>query len=342
MKQQVESNPELSGRIRSKYRMKNTTGYSLNAFLDYSDPVEIFSHLLIGSEGTLAFIAEAVLETVPDLPVKYTGLLLFPDLHAACEAIAPLREAGAAALELMDRASLRSVEDKPGIPAEIRELPNGAAALLVEFQTADTNAVQENAARAQVAVQGLKLLSEPRFTDDPAAQDRLWSIRKGLFPSVGAVRAAGTTVIIEDVAFPVERLADAAVDLIRLFEKHHYDNAIIFGHAKDGNLHFVLTQGFNTEREVAQYRDFMADVVQLVVQKYDGALKAEHGTGRNMAPFVETEWGPEAYAIMQQLKALADPGRLAQSGRNPQRQSRGSPCRSQEDARGGSGDRQVH
>ena len=314
LKQQVEANAELSGRIRAKYRMKNTTGYSLNAFLDYSDPVEIFGHLLIGSEGTLAFIAEAVLETVPDLPVKYTGLLLFPDLHAACEAIAPLREAGAGALELMDRASLRSVEDKPGIPAEIRELPKHAAALLVEFQTADTGAVQENAARAQAAVHGLKLLSEARFTDDPVVQDHLWSIRKGLFPSVGAVRAAGTTVIIEDVAFPVDRLADAATDLIRLFEMHHYDNAIIFGHAKDGNLHFVITQGFNTEREVAQYRDFMADLVRLVVQKYDGSLKAEHGTGRNMAPFVETEWGADAYAVMQQLKALADPDDLLNPG----------------------------
>ena len=105
------------------------------------------------------------------------------------------------------------------------------------------------------------------FTDDPVEQDRLWSIRKGLFPSVGAVRASGTTVIIEDVVFPVEHLADAAVDLIGLFEKHGYTNAIIFGHAKDGNLHFVITQGFNTEKEVAQYRDFMADVVDLVVNE---------------------------------------------------------------------------
>ena len=314
LRRQVLADAELSVRIRSKYRMKNTTGYSLNAFLDYAEPVEIFSHLLIGSEGTLAFIAEAVLETVPDLPVKYTGLLLFPDLHAACEAIAPLREAGAAALELMDRASLRSVETKPGVPAEIRELPEGAAALLVEFQTADAGAVEENAARAQAAVLGLKLLSEALFTDDPVEQDRLWSIRKGLFPSVGAVRAAGTTVIIEDVAFPVERLADAAVDLIGLFERHGYSNAIIFGHAKDGNLHFVITQGFNTEREVAQYRDFMADVVSLVVHKYDGALKAEHGTGRNMAPFVETEWGADAYAIMRRIKALADPAGLLNPG----------------------------
>ncbi len=314
LKAELETNTALAERIRAKYRIKNTTGYSLNAFLDYSRPVDIFSHLLVGAEGTLAFIAEAVLETVPDLPVKYTGLLLFPDLHAACAAIEPLRDAGAAALELMDRASLRSVEDKPGIPPEFRRLPDSAAALLVEFQTADARAVKDNAAKAQAAVAGLNLLGEPMFTGDPAAQERLWNIRKGLFPSVGAVRASGTTVIIEDVAFQVRHLADAAVDLTRLFEKHGYTNAIIFGHAKDGNLHFVITQGFNTEKEIAQYRDFIDDVVKLVVHKYDGALKAEHGTGRNMAPFVETEWGTDGYAVMQRLKALADPDNLLNPG----------------------------
>jgi len=314
LKQELETSPELAARIRAKYRMKNTTGYSLNAFLDFATPVEIFSRLLIGAEGTLAFISEAVLETVPDLPVKYTGLLLFPDLHAACAAIAPLREAGAAALELMDRASLRSVETKPGIPSEIRHLPDAAAALLVEFQTADIAAVNENENRAKAVVSCLNLLSDSLFTRDPAEQERLWNIRKGLFPSVGAVRASGTTVIIEDVAFPVEHLADAAVDLTRLFEKHGYSNAILFGHAKDGNLHFVIAQGFNTDEETAQYRNFIDDVVQLVVHKYDGALKAEHGTGRNMAPFVETEWGAEAYAVMQRLKALADPENLLNPG----------------------------
>src|SRR5208282_2476030 len=137
LKEEIEANPVLRERIRAKYRMKNTTGYSLNAFLDFERAVDIFQHLLIGSEGTLAFIAEAVLNTVPDLPVKYTGLLLFPDLYAACAAIVPLRDAGAAALELMDRASLRSVEDQAGIPPAIKTLAPGAAGLLVEFQCAD-------------------------------------------------------------------------------------------------------------------------------------------------------------------------------------------------------------
>jgi D-lactate dehydrogenase len=314
LKRQIESNPPLCERIRSKYRMKNTTGYSLNAFIDFSRPVEILRHLLIGSEGTLAFIAEAVLNTVPDLPVKYTGLLLFPNLHAACAAIVPLRDAGAKALEVMDRAALRSVQDQPGIPASIRTLPEGAAGLLAEFQCPDEAERPALEAEAGEAVEGLQLVEPARFTHDPAEQALLWKIRQGMFPSVGAVRKSGTTVIIEDVAFPIERLADAAVDLTGLFRKHGYENAIIFGHAKDGNLHFVITQSFNDQASIDQYARFMDDVVRLVVERYDGALKAEHGTGRNMAPFVEAEWGVEGYAIMKRLKELADPEGLLNPG----------------------------
>ncbi len=304
----------LADRIRAKYRMKNTTGYSLNAFLDFEKPVEILRHLLIGAEGTLAFIAEAVLRTVADLPVKYTGLLLFPTVRDACAAIVPLGQAGAAALEVMDRAALRSVERQPGIPASIPALPEGAAGLLVEFQKesgADRTAIEK---QARDAVAGLVLVEPARFTDEPAEQAGLWRIRAGMFPSIGAVRKSGTTVIIEDVAFPIPALADAVVDLNGLFRKHGYDEGIVFGHAKDGNLHFVITQSFRDDASIARYARFIDDVVDLVVRRYDGALKAEHGTGRNMAPFVETEWGPEAYAVMRRVKELADPGGILNPG----------------------------
>jgi D-lactate dehydrogenase len=314
LKAELEANPPLADRIRAKYRMKNTCGYSLNAFMDFERPVDIFRNLLVGSEGTLAFIAEAVLNSVPDLPVKVTGLLLFPDLYAACAAIVPLRDAGAAALELLDRASLKSVENQPGIPSSIKSLPAAAAALLVEFQGREeaARADLERVALAEAA--GLTLLEPARFTHNPVEQALLWKIRSGTFPSVGAVRQRGTTVLIEDVAFPIEKLADAATDLTHLFTKHGYTEAIIFGHAKDGNLHFVITQSFNDQAAVDRYARFMDDVVELVVKKYDGALKAEHGTGRNMAPFVETEWGPEAKAIMERLKNLVDPHRLLNPG----------------------------
>ena len=314
LKARIAGDPVLPKRIRDKYRMKNTVGYSLNAFLDYEKPIEIFRHLMIGAEGTLGFIAEAVLRTVPDLPVKYTGLLFFPSLHAACAAIEPFRQAGAKALELMDRAALRCVEKQPGVPANVATLPPEAAGLLAEFQCREEagRAGLESAARE--GVEGLQLLDPPVFTHDSSRQALLWKVRSGLFPSVGAVRKSGTTAIIEDVLFPLPRLADAAVDLTRLFSRHGYHEAIIFGHAKDGNLHFVIAQSFNQQTSIDQYARFMDDVVSLVVDRYDGALKAEHGTGRNMAPFVETEWGAEAYAIMRRLKELADPAGLLNPG----------------------------
>jgi D-lactate dehydrogenase len=314
LRRDILAQPRLADRIRAKYKMKNTTGYSLNAFLDFERPVEIMRNLLIGSEGTLAFIAEAVLDTVPDLPVKYTGLLLFPNVHAACAAIAPLRDADAKALELMDRASLRSVEGQPGIPPSFKGLPPDAASLLVEFQSADERDRATLEKLAREAVGGLQLLEPGRFTHDADEQALLWKIRQGLFPSVGAVRKRGTTVIIEDVVFPIESLADATVELIRTVGRHGYDEAIVFGHAKDGNLHLTITQSYNTQAEIDRYARFMDDMVRLVVRQYDGALKGEHGTGRNMAPFVETEWGPEAYAIMRRLKALVDPEGLLNPG----------------------------
>src|SRR5208283_4102243 len=232
-------------------------------------------------------------------------------------------QAGAKALEVMDRASLRSVENQAGIPASIRTLPEGAAGLLVEFQSAQEAERRQLEELARDAVGGLKLHEPAAFTHVASEQALLWKIRSGMFPSVGSVRKSGTTVIIEDVAFPIEHLADGAQDLTVLFGKHQYDDAIIFGHAKDGNLHFVITQSFNNQKVIDQYARFIDDVVELVVERYDGALKAEHGTGRNMAPFVETEWGSDGYEIMQRLKQLADPHHLLNPGViiNPDRQA---------------------
>src|SRR5215470_697188 len=314
LRDEVRSRPAMVERIRAKYRMKNTTGYGLNAFVDFDRPTDIFAHLLVGSEGTLAFIAEAVMETVPVLPHKSTGLLFFGDIHAACAAIAPLRDAGAAALELLDAASLRAASGKPGMPTDLRGLGAAPAALLCELQTGKEVELPSLEAAAAGVIRSLALVVPGEFTRDPEVQERFWRVREGLFPTVGGVRRSGTTVIIEDVCFPIPHLADAAVDLQGLFRTHGYQDAIIFGHAKDGNLHFVVTQSFNDRAAVDQYARFIDDLVPLVVRKYEGALKAEHGTGRNMAPFVETEWGPEGLAIMRRLKALVDPQNLLNPG----------------------------
>ncbi len=314
LKQQITANPVLSDRIRTKYLTKNTVGYSLNSFIDYSHPLDILSHLLIGAEGTLGFIAEAVMETVPDYPCKSTAFIYFRDIYSACQAIRPLTETGAEAVELMDRASLRSIENIKGVPSILKTLPEPTAALLVEYQA---NTIEELNAKIEGLTPYSKefsLLEPIVFTQDTVEQALYWKLRKGMFPAVGAVRASGTTVILEDIAFPVDQLGDAILDLHVLFAKYAYDNAIIFGHAKDGNIHFVVTQSFNSASEVDRYDRFLQEVVDLVVKKYDGTLKAEHGTGRNMSPFVETEWGSDAYLIMKDLKAVIDPQNLLNPG----------------------------
>ncbi|SFH05682.1 FAD-binding and (Fe-S)-binding domain-containing protein [Pedobacter insulae] len=310
----ILGNNEIYELIRHKYKTKNTVGYAVNAFIDYEDPLDILAHVLVGAEGTLGFIAEAVLNTVPDYPVKSTALLYFPSIYAACQAIVPLTESGAEAVELMDRASLSSIELMKGVPAIIKTLPDTAAALLVEYQGNTVGELKLKADNFLAVAPQLSLIDTPVFTEDPYEQAFLWKVRKGMFPSVGSVRASGTTVILEDIAVPVSRLGDAILDLHELFIKHHYTNAIIFGHAKDGNIHFVVTQAFDTAAEIARYDVFLKEVVSLVVDKYQGALKAEHGTGRNMAPFVETEWGTEVYQIMKALKQVIDPQNLLNPG----------------------------
>jgi len=312
--QGAKNNRALSERIRRKFRMKNTTGYSLNALVDFDDPIEILQHLMIGSEGTLGFIAEITYRTVPDLPFKASSLMLFPDIKTACEATTLLKGCRVAAVEIMDRASLHSVENKTGLPAELRELGSEVAALLVEIRTETQSSLQE---QTREIVQFLKELPTIRpciFTEDKTEYTRLWNIRKGLFPSIGAIRKIGTTVIIEDIAFPIERLAAATLELQGLFRKHGYSEAIIFGHALEGNLHFVFTQDFNNPQEVRRYQAFIDDLTRMVVHTYDGSLKAEHGTGRNMAPFVELEWGREAYELMREIKNIFDPEGLLNPG----------------------------
>lgn len=314
LRDQVLADQTLAERIRHKFKIKNTTGYSLNALVDCADPFDIMQHLMIGSEGTLGFIAEAVYRTVVEHRDKASALLFYPDIRTACEAVVILQQQPVAAAELMDRASLASVTGKPGMPGFLEGLDSEVTALLVETRADSAKSLQEQIDHIKEALQGLVTVRPIEFTAVPEEFNQLWKIRKGLFPAVGAVRRTGTTVIIEDVAFPIEHLASATLDLQELLRRYSYNEAIIFGHALAGNLHFVFTQDFSVQAEVVRYRDFMAEVVRLVIEKYDGSLKAEHGTGRNMAPFVEKEWGEAAFGLMRTIKDLFDPQGLLNPG----------------------------
>ena len=313
IKREIEADPELVARLRKKFSIKNTTGYHMEAFLDGPTPLEIFRRLIVGSEGTLAFIAEAVFDTVPDDQYRLTSFMIFPDMYAACAAVKPFVDHGAAAVELVDRASLRSVEGKAGVPDRWKTLPNRATGLLVEFRAPSEAARAEAERIATATLAGLKLLEPAEFTRDPVLAAQFWTVRSGLLASVGGARPSGSSFILEDVCFPPERLADGALDLQALFAKHGYAG-IVFGHASAGNLHFLITPFLNDPKEIAHYGAFMQDVVELVVRKYDGSLKAEHGTGRNVAPYVEREWGGKLTGLMWKLKRLADPRNILSPG----------------------------
>jgi len=310
----LKANGPLAERVRQKFRIKNTTGYSLNALVDFEDPIDILQHLLIGSEGTLAFISEITYRTVIDLPKKASALAVFPDIGEACRTVPLLKKTPVAAVELLDSPAMRAVENKPGMPKSIVGTPDGAAALLIETRAGDEETLKANMAAISKVLDNATTLSPPIFSTDPKETAIFWNVRKGVFPAVAAVRPPGSTVIIEDVAFKIEDLAAGVLDLQDLFVKHGYEGCCIYGHALDGNMHFVIYHDFSIPSELERYSKFIEAVCDMVVKKYDGSLKAEHGTGRNMAPFVELEWGAAAYHLMIEIKSLFDPENLLNPG----------------------------
>ena len=316
----TKNNEELRAKIERKFKIKNTCGYSLNALIDFEDEFEVLEHLIIGSEGTLAFIEEITYYTVEDLKDKASALIYFKDMKEACNAVTKLKLARDAktinieAVELIDRAGLASIENDSAMPSFIKDFDENITALLIETRAVSDEQLDIQTMQIEELLKKFEVVKQIFFTKDVAQYTLYWKIRKGLFPAVGAVRKTGTTVIIEDVAYPIEHLAEATLELQELFKKHGYKEAIIFGHALEGNFHFVFTQDFSHKKEVKRYDDFMNDVVHSVAVKYQGSLKAEHGTGRNMAAFVELEWGSDAYMMMKKIKNLFDPRGLLNPG----------------------------
>lgn len=314
LRDRIRSDDRSVATIRRLYAMKNTMGYGLNSFLDHDDPVRILEHLVIGSEGTLAFVAETVFRTVPVRPFASTGLLIFPDLAAATRSIPALVQAGFATIELMDSTSLRVAQRGDDATADLRALHvDDHAALLVEYREDSAVALQRRTHQASTLLSSLPLAVPGVLSEDGAEQARLWHIRKGLYTIVAGDRPSGTTALLEDIAVPVEQLYDTCLGLTRLFDEHGYADAVIFGHAKDGNIHFMISERFDEPASLARYVAFTEQLVTLVLSQ-GGTLKAEHGTGRIMAPFVRRQYGDELYGVMQELKALVDPAGLLNPG----------------------------
>lgn len=312
LRDQVRANKSLAERIRYKYAIKNVTGLNILPFIRFDDPFDIIAHLLVGSEGTLALLSEVTMATEYDYPCKASAMLYFSDIKEACRAVVAMKkltnEQGnwiVKGAELLDKKSLASVNDTTG---------ENLTAVLTETKAHTPEELQQYIRQIETCLQEFNTYTPVHFTDKPEEYSRYWAIRSGIFPSVGGTRKLGTTCLIEDVAFHIEDLPEATAELQALLARHGYEDACIYGHALEGNYHFILNQSFHTDEEVKRYEDLMNDVKTLVVDKYDGSLKAEHGTGRNMAPFVRYEWGDDAFELMKSVKQLFDPKNLLNPG----------------------------
>lgn len=311
---ETTENEAVRTTIQRKFQLKNTCGYGVNSLVDSSDPIEMVRRLMIGSEGTLGFISQVTFRTVHDAPLKAAAMVYFTNLRDVCDAILPLRECPVSAAELMDRNALRAVENQAGMPAELKTLPEGAAALLIDTSADDEETLIKQMAQIEEKLAPIGTLAPVRFTRDKRLYDRYWSVRDGLFTSAAAARPPRTACIIEDVAFRGEVLGDALTDLRALLIDTGYDDAVMWGHLLDGNVHFTVFPDINSEAGIEQYARFMEQLSELTVVKHDGSLKAEHGTGRNMAPFVEKEWGSEVYQLMKRIKQAFDPKGILNPG----------------------------
>ena len=317
---EVMADAELVALIREKYRIKNTVGYSINALVDFHDPIDILVHLIVGSEGTLGFVSEVTYRTIPEHPYKVTGLVPFPDPHSCGRAISRLANGGVqqthgvTSAEYLERRALDAVAHLPVMKPYQKFFTETSPAMLV-----DVSAESPEELAREVAI-ATRILAEEGATDidfgdgDGERAHQLWDMRKGFIPMFGATRPKGTTMLTEDVAGPVERLADFVIDMRELLDEYGYRDGVLFGHALAGNLHFQMAADFANPEEVERFDKFSVALGELVSVRYGGSLKAEHGTGRAIASFVELEWGTAAYKVMHRIKALFDPERLLNPG----------------------------
>jgi D-lactate dehydrogenase len=307
IREEILADEELAAKIRKKFEIKNTTGYRLCAFLDAETPVEIYRRLMVGSEGTLGFISRVIFDTVP-IPKKTTlAWIHFPDIPSAIDPVPDLVAAGATAVEVMVAPALIVASyNMPGAPDHWKELDPASAALLVEFGGDNDKALDKYEKKAMKLLDGRELIREVEFSRDEEIIEINWRVREGLHGLVGKMRLPGTALIVEDVCVPPARIAEGAEELRALLAEHGFLNGVA-GHASAGNLHFMLTPDFSKPEDLERYEAFMGKLVELICNKYEGSLKAEHGTGVNMAPYVELEWGEKATEMMWRVKELADP-----------------------------------
>ena len=313
LRNEILEEPELASRISKKYEIKNTCGYSMNSFVDFEDPVEILTHLMIGSEGTLGFVSNASLQTFETFSHRATALIFFRNLATGAKAVTHWSQSQAAtAAELFDGPTLKALANLPAAPALVKELDTSACAVLIEARANSEQSLHEKISLLENAITDIKTLNSYEFYTDENHCEALWAFRRAMFPAVAGNREPNQLVLLEDVCFPLDKIEEGCEKFAKLFDKYDYEGGV-HGHAFHGNFHFALPVNMSSKEERTKIHAFLEEMMHMVVG-LNGSLKAEHGTGYAVAPFVELEWGKQLYGIMKRVKTLLDPEGILNPG----------------------------
>ena len=274
-----------------------------------------FAHLLVGSEGTLAWTRQLTLKVCP-LPAHRTlGVVNFPTLYRAMECARHLVELGPSAVELVDRTMIDLSRGNPAFRPVIDAALIGEpeAILLVEFTGGDAT---DSARRLEdlVALMGdLGLPGSVVRMTDAAAQKALWDVRKAGLNIMMSLRGDGKPVsFIEDCAVPLAHLPDYVDRLTQIFRKHG-TRGTWYAHASVGTLH--VRPILDMRRDGAAKMRAIAEEASAMVREYKGAFSGEHGDGLVRSEWVAWQFGPRLTRAFEEIKDLFDPAGLMNPGK---------------------------
>jgi len=316
--------------------LRRVAGYNLDIFHNRGerpytpDGGVNLAHLLIGSEGTLAYTKTLKLQLLELPRAKVLGVVNFPTFHAAMDAAQHLVKLGPTAVELVDRTMIElsraNPEFKPTVETALIGSP--AALLLVEFSGADKAVLLPKLADLVALMDELGHPgSVVRMVDD-ALQRNVWEVRKAGLNIMMSLKGDGKPVsFIEDCAVPLEHLASYTDALTEVFARHG-THGTWYAHASVGTLHvrpILDMRRAGPEGGAAKMRAIAEEAAELV-RKYKGAYSGEHGDGLCRGEWIEWQFGPAINEAFRAIKRRLDPIDLFNPGKivDPPRMDDGS------------------
>ena len=305
--------------------MRRVAGYNLDIFNNQSerpytnDGKVNLSHLLVGSEGTLAYFNKLKLQLAPLPKHKTLGVVNFTSFYKAMDSAQHIVKLGPSAVELVDRTMLDLSRSNPAFKSTIETalIDQGGkspeAILLVEFSGDELAPLEKKVKELGELMADLGLPGSVVEMLDPSTQKNLWEVRKAGLNIMMSLKGDGKPVsFIEDCAVPLEHLAQYTQSLTEVFAKHQ-TRGTWYAHASVGTLHVrpildMRRDGASKMREIAQEASEL-------VRKYKGAFSGEHGDGICRGEWIQWQFGPKINEALKEIKHAFDPGNLFNPGK---------------------------